>query len=120
MKVAKLGIGVLAVTLLIGCGGNGFEGTYSVSIGGAGAEMLGAMGKAMNQQMSEKTINIGSDYIEADGKRQSFKKIFERDANDKRYLVFQTENGQEEVMTIVDDKTLLQDQGFVKTTLHKK
>ncbi len=123
MKLAKLGIALLAGTLLAGCG-NGFEGTYTVSTEGVGAEVLGAMNQMMQQvtgqSITQQTITIGSDYIETNGKRQKFKKIFERDTDNVRYLVFQQEDGQETVMVIKDDKTLVQDMGIVKQTLHKK
>lgn len=78
------------------------------------------MQQVTGQSITQQTITIGSDYIETNGKRQKFKKIFERDTDNIRYLVFQQEDGQETVMVIKDDKTLVQDMGLVKQTLHKK
>ena len=71
--------------------------------------------------MSGNTITIASDHIEAaNGEHLQFKKMLERESNGQRYLVFQLENGREELMKIIDDDTLEQDNGFMKTVLHRK
>ncbi len=88
----------LFALVLAGCGGHGFEGTYS-------ATSDDSMVNQMIKSTGGSTIIIGEDYLEAEGERTEVDEIFVRESNDKRYLII-VKDGEEESFEIIDDETL--------------
>jgi len=104
---------ILALSgLLLGCG-HGFEGQYQLK--GSSSDKLT---KALAGFAGLENIVIGSDYIDADGKREEFDDIFVRESGNVKYLVFERD-GSEETWKIVDDRTLVQKSGFINITLER-
>ena len=104
-------LSVVALSMLLAACDHGFEGTYQTKLD-SGNEFANAMvGGLLNQK-----IIIGKDYIETDGKRTEFEDVFVRASGDERYLVFKDKEA-EEAWKIVDDKTLLQGNGFINIQL---
>lgn len=100
MKLIKY-FSILALVGLIAACSHGYEGKYQGKF--AGNEL-------MNSFMGTSEIVIGSDFIEADGERSKFDKIFVRKTGKDQYLVFQSKSG-EEAWKIQDKNTLLQSAG---------
>lgn len=119
MKKRYAALTLLSALVLSACGGNKFEGTYQSSIGGEAGDMMNQMAGAMNQSLSQ-TMTIGPNYVESNGRRQEMEKIFEREADGKRWLVFQDKSGKEDALAIVDDDTLAIDNGMMKIEFHRK
>ncbi|MDC0612472.1 hypothetical protein OAP63_17210 [Vibrio sp.] len=109
----KVGLVIALALALVGCK-NGFEGEYSAQTG-ANNELLSNIA----QYAPQDNIVIGEDYIDIEGKRTQFDKIFERSSGGKRYLVFERNNQEVDVWKIVDDKTLIQEKGLLNITYHK-
>lgn len=100
------------VVILSGCGGHGFEGEYKAkveSVFGSGFDSF-----FNDESSSESNLIIGKDFIKVDGERIDFDSISVRDNK----LVLETEDS-EDFMTIVNEKTLILDQGVVSITYIK-
>ena len=98
MRLFKV-LGVaMACLLLAGCGGHGYEGTWTSDFGGS--------------------MTIGPDYIESRGVRTKYDKIFVRKGALGEYLVFDTA-GKEEAMRIKNKDTLAQDVGLAVMILRR-
>lgn len=111
-NTTKLSIALCMILGLAGCK-NGFEGEYTAKTG-SDNEVLGNIA----QYAPQDNIVIGEDYIDVEGKRTQFDKIFERKSGGNRYLVFD-KNGSEQVWKIIDDNTLVQDKGLINVTYHR-
>lgn len=99
--------------LLTACG-HGYEGEYTEQVGSAN-ELLNAVA----QVVGNKTVVIGRDYLDADGKRTQYEDIFVRESGSQQYLVFKSAQNTEEVWKIVDKDTLLQGSELVSMTLRR-
>ena len=98
--------------LLTACGGHGYEGTYEAKSNTGLDDLFG--------NSEDRRLEIGTDYIEADGSRETFDEIFVRESAGKQYLVFKSEDGgSEEAWAIKDEDTLVQDAGFFKIELKR-
>ncbi|WP_205125048.1 hypothetical protein [Aeromonas sobria] len=103
MKLTKLTAIVMFSTMLTACGGNGFEGTYEISMD-AGNDAINKMAIQMMGGRNGQLI-IGSDYTESNGQRTEFDEISVRKSGEVSYLVFKSKAG-EEALKIIDDETL--------------
>jgi hypothetical protein len=114
-KFKKLKIIVLSIFVmtLTACGSHGYEGTYKMDRSSGMSKMLGAFGGG-----GEITMVVGSDYSTTNGERTNYDEIFVRESGGKKYLVFKKGN-LEEVMLIVNDKTLSQGTGMVSISFKK-
>lgn len=112
MKLKKLL--VLGMAALLTACGHGYEGEYSAQ-GGSSNELLDAVAKVVG----DKTIVIGPDYLDTDGKRTNFEDIFVRESGSESYLVFKKDKDSEEVWKIVDKDTLIQGNGLLSVTLKR-
>lgn len=83
----------LLAAALVGCG-HGYEGDYKVTV-------ETPMGFGMSFVPEAKQATIGSDYIEVEGKRQTFDTVSVRNEGGQEYLVFKLK-GDEEVFKIID------------------
>ncbi|MCE0492588.1 hypothetical protein [Vibrio salinus] len=108
----KLSVIMMLTLVLTGCK-NGFEGEYSAKTG-SDNEVLSNIA----QYAPHDNIVIGENYIDVEGQRTQFDKIFERKSGGKRYLVF-VKNGNEDVWKIIDDNTLVQEKGILNVTYHR-
>ncbi len=108
----KMSVVLAMVLVLMGCK-NGFEGEYTAKTG-SDNEVLSNIA----QYAPQDNIVIGEGYIDVEGKRTQFDKIFERKSGGKRYLVF-SKGGNEEVWKIVDDNTLIQEKGLLNITYER-
>ncbi len=104
--------GLLAVLVLIlaGCG-HGYEGEYR-SIAGSSNEFLDVFAGIVESQV----VEIGSDFIESQGRRTEFEDIFVRESGGERYLVFK-DGASEDVWKIADDDTLVQGNELINIKL---
>lgn len=108
MKLMKCVALTALMGLMAGCG-HGYEGEFQAKTSN---EMVNSfMGSAGDQK-----LEIGSDYIEAQGQRTEFDEIFVRESGDQKYLVFK-DGKAEEAWKIVDEDTLIQSNGFMDVTL---
>lgn len=96
----KLASTLLLMVTLSGCG-HGFEGEYE-SKASSSNELMDAFAKVAGSQ----TIVIGSNYIDSEGSRSEFEKIFVRESGSERYLVFESA-ADEDVWKIIDQDTLI-------------
>lgn len=110
MKLNKLLLLGLAV-ILAGCG-HKFEGEYREQVGSP-IEVLNAIA----QVAGDKTIVIGPDYIDSDGIRTQYQKIFVRESGTQKYLILKKPDDSEEAWKIADDDTLIRGSGLVSMTL---
>lgn len=106
MKLIKYVSIVVLIGALIGCG-HGYEGEYQAS-----NEIMNAFVGAEGGQK----LVLGSNYIESQGQRTKFDKIFVRKSGGEKYLVFKDKES-EEVWEIVNEDTLLQGYGFMSVNL---
>lgn len=104
----------LVCTLLVACGGHGYEGEYKFASSGEDDLLSGFTELLAGDQI----IVIGENYIDNDGVRDEYDEIFVRESGSKQYLIF-VANGQEESWQILDDKTLMQDAGLMKITIRR-
>lgn len=100
----------VACLSLAGCGGHDFEGTYQRDFGNPFMNGFAGSGGG--------TLVIGPDYIESQGSRTKFDKIFVRKGVTGKYLVFDSA-GKEEAWKIVDKDTLSLDTGFAVMTMRR-
>jgi PBP1b-binding outer membrane lipoprotein LpoB len=98
---------LLLAVIISGCSGHEFEGSYRTETDN---KFLNSLAK---KTADPSLLVIGSDYIESDGERTDFDKIFVRESGEKRYLVFQ-DNDEEDSWKIINDKTIEQNLGFLK------
>ncbi|MGO4999500.1 hypothetical protein [Oceanisphaera sp. W20_SRM_FM3] len=113
MKVVKYWVLAVCVGLLSACN-HGFEGEYKVKPGSS-IEVL----NELSALVGVKNMIVGRDYLESEGERTYFDKIFVRKSNNgQRYLVFK-KGEQEEVWKIIDDNTLQQGNDLINVTLQK-
>lgn len=127
---------LFSLCLLLAACKHGFEGQYRAEIGSKIGEqpllesLNAGEGKAWLEQMQNLANGvlgmsgsthwvIGEDYLDVNGKRTSFKKIFVRKSGDKRYLVFQRDDKKEEIWEIIDDNTLKNRNDFITLTLRR-
>jgi hypothetical protein len=112
MKALKyLGLMVVAA-VMTACGGHGYEGEFAFKTGNDLADQI------MKAAAGPGNLVIGADFIEKNGTRTKFEKIFVRKSGSQEYLVFK--NGtSEEGWLIVDKDTLVQDAGLVRLTLSR-
>jgi hypothetical protein len=107
---------MLLSAILTACGGNGFEGTYEVSMD-AGNNAMNKM--AMQMMGGEKgQLIIGSDYTESNGQRTKFDEISVRKSGETSYLVFKNKTG-EEALKIIDNETLEKQTPFMAIRFKK-
>jgi hypothetical protein len=92
-------ISVLMITLSA-CG-HGFEGEYETKAASS-IELMDIFAEVAG---SHKLV-IGSNYIDSEGNRTEFEKIFVRESGSDRYLVFKNA-AEEDVWKIIDDNTLM-------------
>ncbi len=101
---------ILAISVaLLGCS-HGFEGEYQQS---ASTPLLDGVG------IQSGTLVIGDDYIESEGQRTEFEKIFVRKSGSEKYLVLKGKNSEEVAWKIVDENTLMQRNGLINVTLKR-
>ena len=100
--------------VLYGCGGHDFEGEWNTSFDSA-LTKSGSLDRFASMVGTDAPLVIGDDYIERGGKRVELE-IFERKSAGKRYLVMKTDNGDEDVFTIVDNDTLYQGTNLISVT----
>ncbi len=112
MKVLRGLLICLFVSVLTACG-HGYEGVYQKKAG-SDEKLLNAIAGLAGSE----TVKIGRDYIESNGVKEKFNKIFVRDDAEGKVLVFQ--NGTtEKVWKILDKDTLMQGTGLVNVKLVK-
>lgn len=110
MVVVRYGILAFVSILLMACG-HGFEGTYVTTAGSSNEFLNEFAGMAGGEKLV-----IGGDYIESRGERTVFDAIFLRESGGERYLVFESDGG-EEAWQVVDDRTLRKGGDFINVTL---
>jgi hypothetical protein len=94
-------VAILALMMaLTGCG-HGFEGEYE-SEAGSSIELMDVFAEVAGSQK----FVIGKNYIDSEGNRTDFEKIFVRESGSDRYLVFKNA-AEEDVWKIIDDNTLM-------------
>ncbi|MDN3653845.1 hypothetical protein QWY77_13960 [Thalassotalea ponticola] len=114
MKFIRTLIIAAASAVLVACGGHGFEGEYKI----ASASEDDILGSLAEQFASDTVIVIGADFVDTNGKRESYDKIIVRESGTKRYLVLIRQD-QEQAWEIIDNDTLVQGSGFLKMTLKR-
>ncbi|AZR83197.1 hypothetical protein AYJ59_07110 [Thiomicrospira sp. S5] len=97
--------------ILAGCSGHDFEGKFQTK-----ADSPNAFLNQFTNSLGSQTIVIGPDYIESDGQRELFDKIFVRNSDGQKYLIFKKDNT-EDAWKIVDENTLVQGNGLVQIKL---
>lgn len=113
MKIIKYVLLALMIGLLSACD-HGFEGEYQIKTGSR-IEVLNELSALVGVQ----NIIVGRDYLESQGERTFFDKIFVRKSNNgQRYLVFKKDE-QEEVWKIIDDNTLQRGNNVINVKLEK-
>ncbi|GHA40820.1 hypothetical protein ACFFLZ_01340 [Photobacterium aphoticum] len=100
MKKIKLFFTSVIAVMLVGCGGHGYEGEYSIEFQDA------FFGK--KQSGGSAVMVLGSDYMELDGDRTEFDSIKVVDGR----LLLETDGKQPETLKIIDDSTIVMDAGF--------
>lgn len=101
------------ISLLIGCSkGHGFEGTYELKAGSS-IELLDVFSGLAGGQ-----IVIGRDYLETQGERSNYERIFVRESGDERYLVFTDQQG-EQAWRILPDNNLEYRRGLFSYQLQR-
>lgn len=111
MKLLKYLSLFMVIFSLVACGGHGFEGQYEKRVG-SDEKFLNALAGLAGSE----TIKIGRDFIEVNGVREKFNKIFVRQSGQERFLVFQN-GSNEKAWKIIDDDTLMQGSGLVNIQL---
>lgn len=111
MRLGKCASMLAIAVLMSGCGGHGYEGEYE-SKADSSIDFMNAYAGSIGSQR----IVIGSDYIESQGNRLEFEKIFVRQAGKEKYLVFK-DGKAEEAWKILDDGTLMQGNEFMEVRL---
>lgn len=113
MKKLKWVVMLVLALGLVGCFGHGYEGTYEKKVG-SDEKILNAIAGLAG---SERVI-IGRDFIETNGVREKFNKIFVRKTGNEAFLVF--ENGaKEKAWKIINPTTLVQGGSLVNVQLVK-
>ncbi len=113
MKKLKMALMITLTLGLVGCFGHGYEGTYEKKVG-SDEKIVNAIAGLAG---SEKVI-IGRDFIETNGVREKFNKIFVRKTADESFLIF--ENGaKEKAWKIINPTTLVQGGSLVNVQLVK-
>jgi len=93
---------ILALAVMLTACGHGFEGEYE-SKADSSIEFMEEM---FSEVTGSYKVVIGSNYIDSEGQRTEFDKIFVRESGSERYLVFKTAE-KEDVWKIIDDDTLM-------------
>lgn len=96
----------LCAALLLSACGHGFEGQYDVSVENP---FLGMMGQ--QPSVTRGKLKIGRDYVIVDGNR-SDAEISIRTIGEKRFLVLQHDSSEEELLEIIDKRTLSTQDGL--------
>ncbi len=86
--------------LLAACGGHGYEGQYESSIEASGLGKMASM-------MPKTSLYIGTDYIESNGQKINIDKIYVKEQGDKKFLIMQTQQGEQAYMIDKDDSLLI-------------
>lgn len=123
MNLAKTMISVCLLALLIsGCSKqHGYEGEYklehSANIDGVDEAMTAVM--ALLGGNSTQLIVIGPDYIEADGRRTNYEKIYAKKSGSQSFLVL-VANGEEQIWKIENNgQTLSQNAGLFQLKMQR-
>lgn len=103
---------LLSAMFLAGCSGHGFEGSYEAKVESSN-EFLRSFAE---QAGMSSAIVIGEDFVEVNGKRETFDDILVRESGGNRYLVFR-KGAEEEVWEIVDDNTLKEGNGVIEVVM---
>lgn len=107
MKKIKYFVLAAVSALLVGCGGHGYEGEYSIEFKDA---MFGK-----KHSGNGATMILGSDFMELEGERTQFDSI--EVVNDR--LVLTKEGSAPESLDIVDESTITMNTGFGVMTFTK-
>lgn len=113
MKAMKwLPLLILGLALLQGCGNkHGFEGEYNLVMTSSIPELADGMQELMGLLGSQApTLVIGPDYIERDGIRTQFDKIYRKKSGSAEYLLFES-GSKTESWRIEPDGRLVQTAG---------
>jgi len=109
---------VIACSVLVGCGGHGFEDEYSVYANVRVPMSLAVITEIPADKRQEffndfvssypapAQMEIGSDYVEVGGKREEFDDISVNEINGERFLVFTQDNATKK-FNILNDDTLV-------------
>lgn len=100
------------LSTLVACG-HGYEGVYQKKVG-SDEKLLNALAGLTGSE----TVKIGRDYIEINGVKEKFNKIFVRKEGEQQFLIFQNGNT-EKSWKIVDKNTLMQGTDLVNVKLIK-
>lgn len=109
-------------SLLVGCNTqHGYEGEYKLEHSAgidAVDEAMGALFEILGGNSSQ-LIVIGPNYIEINGKRTTFEKIYAKKSGSQSFLVF-INNGEEEIWKIEDGgQTLIQNAGLFQFRMQR-
>lgn len=112
---------VLSLFLIACSQKHGYEGEYkfeqSASID-AVDEAMGALMELLGGNGAQLVV-IGPDYIEIEGKRTTFEKIYAKKSGSQSFLVF-VENGKEEIWKIENEgQVLTQNAGFFQLRMRR-
>ncbi|CAM3911009.1 hypothetical protein [Rheinheimera salexigens] len=110
MKVLKYSLMVAVISFMLGCG-HGYEGEYVAIMGSSNEPVNAYIGN-----MGDHNIIIGADYMEDEGARSEYDKVFVRKSGKESYLVFKNEEF-EEAWKIIDKNTLLQGNDLIHVRL---
>lgn len=107
------GIVILLTLALLGCsdGGHGYEGSW---------ETATVIDLGFHQEQTVETIILGKDYIENNGNRQNFEKIFGRESAGTKYLVMLQDNEEMAFKVSEGGKRLTATNGPMTITMTKK
>lgn len=106
MNKIKLFIIAAIATVLVGCGGHDYEGSWKLE------------GGVMGFNVAAGTMVIGSDYIEMDGVRTEVDVITRTSGADKYLVLVDKDTGADiEAYKIVDNNTMTMEQGMAVMTL---
>lgn len=113
MKKFKYVVLAVCIGLLSACN-HGFEGEYKIKPGSS-IEVL----NELSALVGVKNIIVGRNYLESQGERTYFDKIFVRKSNnEQRFLVFK-QGEQEEVWKIINDTTLQRGNDLINVKLER-
>ena len=118
MKLTKWFVVVGLCLSLLGCG-HGFEGEYSAK--SPSLDIVNGFANALgvSNVVGSQKIVIGPDYVETEGKRENYSKIFVRESGSEKYLIFKSAEN-EEAWKIVDDNTLVTGENTIASVTLKR